>query len=107
MDAIILLIKSQFKVKKGSYLSIFFLTLIIGLMLSTSLSLVANINSSLTEALDASNFGDLYMLYLDAFIPSEDEIEKLEDMEEFEDVRALPKIKTISPTARIKQWMGK
>ena len=54
------LIRAQIKNKKGGYISLFVLTLIIGLMLSLSLSVVMNIRSAAQEAVEASNFGDLF-----------------------------------------------
>jgi sensor histidine kinase regulating citrate/malate metabolism len=59
MRAARMLIRAQIKSKKGSYISIFILTLMIGLMLSFSLSLVVNIRSAALEAVEASKFGDL------------------------------------------------
>ena len=81
MRAARMLIRAQIKSKKGSYISIFILTLMIGLMLSFSLSLVVNIRSAALEAVEASKFGDLYLNYYYERVPEEEDFRRLEKMQ--------------------------
>lgn len=93
MRASWVLIQAQIKNKKGSYISILVLTLIIGLMLSISLSLVVNIRSAAQNAVEASNFGDLYMNFSHDYSPTNEDLSKLNEMTEIDHVVALQKIK--------------
>ncbi|NLZ70850.1 MAG: hypothetical protein GX907_05905, partial [Clostridiaceae bacterium] len=101
MRASWMLIKAQLKNKKGGYISIFILTLVIGLMLSLSLSLVVNINSAARDAIEASNFGDLYMNFNPDYVPTDEDFDKLRQMPEFAEVMPLEKIKVLGKPANI------
>ncbi|NLZ56653.1 MAG: hypothetical protein GX900_08370, partial [Clostridiaceae bacterium] len=101
MQASWMLIKAQLKNKKGGYISIFILTLVIGLMLSLSLSLVVNINSAARDAIEASNFGDLYMNFNPDYVPTDEDFDKLRQMPEFKEVTPLKKIKVLGKPANI------
>ena len=101
MQASWMLIKAQLKNKKGGYISIFILTLVIGLMLSLSLSLVVNINSAARDAIEASNFGDLYMNFNPDYVPTDEDFDKLRQMPEFAEVMPLKKIKVLGKPANI------
>ena len=101
MRASWLLIRAQIKNKKGGYISLFVLTLIIGLMLSLSLSVVVNIRSAAQDAVEASNFGDLYLNFGLDYVPTDQDFSKLNEMEEFDRVDPLKKIKVLGKPANL------
>ncbi len=101
MQALWILIRAQIKNKKGSYISIFILTFIIGFMLSSSLSLVVNIQSAAREAIIASDFGDLYFNFNLNYVPTSQDFNNLEQMPEINRVRPLKKIKITSEAGSI------
>jgi len=77
------------------------LTFIIGFMLSSSLSLVVNIQSAAREAIIASDFGDLYFNFNLNYVPTSQDFNNLEQMPEINRVRPLKKIKITSEAGSI------
>ena len=101
MKALWVLIKAQFKNKKSNYISIFFIALLIGLLLSLSVSMIVNVNNTATDAAKASNIGDYFMMFVVNYVPTDEDFENLNQMEEIKSIRVPEKVRVIGEYGNI------